>query len=291
MEGDSAYVAGNTMPELPDLVYILSYLTRETLHKIITGVSVNQPVVLRIALRQTLEEAVCGSRIESVYVHGAFLGFNLSSGVDLIMNFMLTGRLQHQRPGDRAEPNACLALHLNDSTSLRLCDRKKMAKCYVVPRGDYAAIPSFGQQGIDVLSPAFTLDAFLQLAKRHARKQVRSFLNDHRILSSLGNAYADEILFDARIHPKTFVATLSVKELSALFTSIRTVLQHGIAHVAATGQPIHIKVRDHMQVRMRKGEPCPRCSSTIRREGVRGYDVFFCPCCQPSSRRAFISWK
>jgi formamidopyrimidine-DNA glycosylase len=64
-----------------------------------------------------------------------------------------------------------------------------------------------------------------------------------------------------------------------------------VDEVRRAGQPIHIKVRDHLRVRNRHGEPCPRCGTTIRREGVRGYDVFYCPSCQPPTRRHFIDWR
>ena len=68
-------------------------------------------------------------------------------------------------------------------------------------------------------------------------------------------------------------------------------MRWGITEVEKAAQPIQVKVRDHMKVRNRKGEPCARCGTTIRREGVRGYDVFFCPVCQPATRKVFIDWK
>jgi len=91
--------------------------------------------------------------------------------------------------------------------------------------------------------------------------------------------------------PKTFVSKLTEEEISVLFDSIGSVMDWGIREVEKAAQPIHVKVRDHMKVRNRRGEACPRCGTTIRREGVRGYDVFFCPACQPASRKLFIDWK
>ena len=102
---------------------------------------------------------------------------------------------------------------------------------------------------------------------------------------------ADEILFDAKIHPKTFVYKLPPQEIEQLYNSVLSVMKWGIQKVETAAQPIHVKVREHMKVRNRKGEPCPQCGTTIRREGVRGHDVFFCPTCQPATRRLFIDWK
>jgi formamidopyrimidine-DNA glycosylase len=166
-----------------------------------------------------------------------------------------------------------------------------MMKLYVVPHDGVPAIPGYGRQGIDVLGPGFTRERFADLAAKHRRKQVRVFLRDHSAMSAIGNAYADEILFDAQIHPKTFVGALTDDQLETLFTSIRTVLQSGIEAVERARQPIQQKVRGHLKVRNRKGEPCPRCGTKIRREGVRGHDVFFCPACQPATRKLFLDWR
>jgi ribosomal protein S13 len=168
--------------------------------------------------------------------------------------------------------------------------KEKMAKLYVIPRGGYVSIPKYTEQGVDILSPGFTRDVFKQLAQQHSRKQVRVFINDHTALSSIGNAYADEILFDAQIHPKTFTRNLGDNDLDRLYSSILSVMAWGTREIEKAAQPIHVKVRDHMKVRNRRGEPCSRCGNTIRREGVHGHDVFFCPICQPASRKLFIDW-
>lgn len=279
------------MPELPDLLYIKKYLKKEVEGKMITAVMVKQPVVLRVAVEQPFDRAVENRSIDSIDIHGPFIRFELSGSIDLIMNLMLAGKLQHQRPKGKAEGFRCCSLSLNDDSWLNLCDEDKMAKLYVVHHGNYGSIPKYEEQGIDILSLQFTQDVFSELAHRNSRKQVRVFINDHTVLSSIGNAYADEILFDAQIHPKTFVGKLTQEQLHRLYSSIRSVMEWGIQEVEKAGKPIHIKVRDHMKVRNRKGEPCPRCGATIRREGVRGYDVFFCPTCQPASRKLFIDWS
>jgi formamidopyrimidine-DNA glycosylase len=279
------------MPELPDLVYIRKYLKKEVERKIIIAAIVKQPVVLRVAIDQRYEQALSNRSIDAIDIHGPFIRFELFNSIDLIFNLMLAGKLQHQQPPARAEGYLCCSLLFNDGSRLNLCDEDKMAKLYIVTHGDYTSIPKYREQGIDILSPQFTLDAFKGLAHQNSRKQVRVFINDHTALSSIGNAYADEILFDARIHPKTFINKLTKEELARLHSSIRSVMEWGIKEVEEAAQPIHVKVRGHMKVRNRKGEPCPRCGTTIRREGVRGYDVFFCPKCQLTSRKLFIDWN
>ncbi|HET6486082.1 MAG TPA: zinc finger domain-containing protein, partial [Spirochaetia bacterium] len=120
--------------------------------------------------------------------------------------------------------------------------------------------------------------------------QARVFVMDQTALSAIGNAYADEILFAAGIHPKTSCASLSAEERRKLYDSIRSVMAWGIEEVRKADRPIEEKVRDHMRVRNRKDQPCPVCGGTIRRAGVLGYDSFFCPTCQPAVRKQAIPW-
>jgi len=279
------------MPELPDLLYIRKHLRKEVVGRKIVDAAVKQPVVIRMGVDTRFERAIVHQQISSVDFHGPFIRFELSGSLDLILNLMLMGRLQHRMPLQKAEGHVCFSISLDDGSVLNLCDKQKMAKAYVVPHGEYDLIPKYNNQGVDILSTSFTPDLFGQLAKKHSRKQVRVFINDQTILSAIGNAYADEILFDARIHPKTFVARLSPEEIETLYHSIRSVMAWGIEKVEGAQEPIHVKIRDHTKVRWRRGEPCPRCGTSIRREGVHGHDVFFCPACQPASRRLFIDWK
>ncbi len=113
---------------------------------------------------------------------------------------------------------------------------------------------------------------------------------DQSALSAIGNAYADEILFEARIHPKTPCSSLSPEQRRGLYNAIRSVMAWAISEVQKAAQPIDVKVRDHVKVRNRKDEPCPVCGAKIRRAGVLGYDSFFCPHCQAASRPQRIPW-
>jgi formamidopyrimidine-DNA glycosylase len=279
------------MPELPDLVYIKKYLDRSVVGRTITAVQTKQPIVVRTMTKEPIERALTGQEIRKIGIHGPFLRLDTKGENVLVINLMLAGRLQHQLAREKPEGHLCLTLGLDDRSSLNLCDEKKMAKVYCAEQEQVGTIPKYATQGVDILSSSFTEAAFRAIAAANNRKQVRVFINDHTALSSIGNAYADEILFAARLHPKTFVARLTPEEIGNLHRAIHEVITWGIRCVEEAGAPIHKKVRDHMKVRNRKGEPCPRCGTTIRREGVRGHDVYFCPSCQPPSRRLFLDWS
>ncbi len=279
------------MPELPDLLHMQKYLRAHVIGQTIVAAEVRQPIVLRNAVGDPPELALKSMTITAVNAEGPFIRFTIGSTLELITNLMLAGRIQHQRKPDSTLGHLCMVLHLADGTRLNICDEQKMMKIYFVHSGVYTSIPNYTKLGLPIMDPAFTADAFMAAAREHTRKQVRVFINDHTVLNSIGNAYADEILFAAGIHPKTIVASLTGEELHTLHAAIGSVMAEGVRAVDAAGQPIHVKVRDHMKVRNRKGQPCPRCGTIIRREGVRGYDVFFCPTCQPVRRKVFIDWS
>jgi formamidopyrimidine-DNA glycosylase len=118
------------------------------------------------------------------------------------------------------------------------------------------------------------------------------FLLDKAALDSFGNAYADEVLWDAGIHPKTTMTSLKPDDLARLRASMVRVLTEARDEVARRAPPLDEKVRDFLKVRNRAGEPCPRCGTTIRAAGVHGHDAFFCPTCQlEAGRKGFIDWR
>jgi len=165
-----------------------------------------------------------------------------------------------------------------------------MGKIYLIRSGETAGIPGFDTQGTEVLSEDFTLEVFKETLEGR-RQQIRVFLMDQQNLSAIGNAYADEILFVARIHPKTGCHQLAEEDIDRLYGSVRPVLQWGIEEVERAAQPIDVKVRGHLKVRNRRGQPCTVCGTTIRRMGVLGYDAFFCPKCQPALKGRHLSWE
>ena len=230
------------------------------------------------------QEALKGQSIQELRRHGPFLVFTLTD-YELIIHPMLAGRFYTEGKAR----HLCFELKLSDGGRLAYGDDKKMGKVYLVAGGRTGQIPGYEPMGADILAPGFTFEAFArQIAKK--RHQVRVWIMDFGILITIGNAYADEILFTAGIHPKTLCASMKEDDLRRLHTAIVEVMRESIAIVAAAGQSVDVKVRDHMRVRNKKGQPCPVCGTTIRRANVRGVDAFFCPSCQPTNRKQVVDW-
>ena len=280
------------MPERPELDYVVPILARELSGLAITGLRVDSPVVLRVALREPASEVVPGARIEGVARRAHFVVFALRGAagraLELVVAPMLAGRFSLDAPTARRSGDLALTLALSDGRELRYRDDVQMGKAYVIEAGQRRNVPGLERVGVDVLdAKSFSRAAFRALAKTR-RDQVKVFLMDKSALDAMGNAYADEALFEARIHPKTFVRSLSAEEIDRLHDAIVTVLAEASAEVARRAPPLDEKVRDFLKVRNRHGKPCPRCGSTIRKAGVHGHDAFFCPTCQPDERGSAI---
>ena len=210
-------------------------------------------------------------------------------GLDIVMHLMLAGRLRLAPASEKALPYTAFALALDDGNALSYADEKKMGKIYLCEAAQRGSIPGYETQGVDVMGDTFSYELFSRLiAKR--RCQARVFVMDQGLLSAIGNAYADEILFEAGIHPKAPCYALGEEKRRALYDAVRSVLAWGISEVEASGAPLEDKVRGHMRVRGRAGERCPRCGATIRKAGVLGFDAFFCPVCQPDITGRGLDW-
>jgi len=278
------------MPELPDLVYLQKRLSPLLENQRIADVKASEPIVVRMLVAGDFSVTLVGRVFGEVRRHGPFLVFSLDENRELVIHPMLAGRFKVSDKHEKARASVCVSLTLSNEKSFHYLDDKKMGKVYVTTAGEYQNIPRFANQGIDLLSDEFTVDYFREKLKK-SRKQVRVLIMDQTVISAIGNAYADEILFCAGIHPKTFCYQLDDAAIEKLHRCIVEVMRWGITEVEKAAPALEDKYRDHVRVRNRKDQPCPNCGTKIRRAGVLGYDTFFCPSCQPLSREQFIDWR
>jgi formamidopyrimidine-DNA glycosylase len=285
------------MPELPDLVHIVKALGPEIEGRRIRRATLKNPIVLRVLVPGSFPDLVAGKAIRGLERRGPFLHARLESGerpgeagLDLVMHLMLAGRLKLAGKGEKGLPATAFGIELEDGRILYYGDDKSMGKVYLCPAGSFESIPGYLSQGVDIVSPNFTFEAFAALIAKK-RCQARVFIMDQTALSAVGNAYADEILFEAGIHPKAPCYALPPEKKRALYDAVVSVIAWGIDEVEKAGKPLEEKVRGHMRVRNRGGEKCPRCGATIRKAGVLGFDAFFCPACQPDITGRGLDWN
>jgi len=268
------------MPEIPDLEAISGFLNRR-----LPGVRIERaqaliPVVFRVP-KDEFEGTLGGNVFGQTRRRGKFLLFDLESGHKLVVNPMLTGRFQYVTPEEKRRAKTCMLLALADGHELRYSDERLMGKVYLVPEEDLGQVPQFAEMGPDALNESLTEEVFAQRLGRH-NGMIKSILTNHRFVAGIGNAYADEILWAAGLHPYRKRPTLSEDDVHRLSEAMRSVLSWAIAIVAERMKDglVYEEVRDHLRVHRRGGEPCPVCGTRISEITAGQRITSFCRNCQ-----------
>lgn len=270
------------MPELPELAVVREVLGRRVVGRRIEGVSVaskGASVIVRDLTGRGLAECLTGAAFASVSRRGKFLLFTFEgSSLQLAVNPKLTGRFQLSPPGGRKVGPTWVTFHLADPPEeLRFIDSKRMGQIYLTE--DLMDVPTFSEMGPEALD--VSLDEF-RARLRPFRGEIKGVLVNARFLAGIGNAYADEILWQARLHPYRKRSSLSSEETDRLFAAMRDVLTESTEKVReAMGEDIHLKPRDFFAVHMRAGQSCPRCGTSISAVTANQKITNFCRTCQP----------
>jgi formamidopyrimidine-DNA glycosylase len=211
-----------------------------------------------------------------------YLVVTLDSGESLVIHRRMSGNLRLAR-ADEAAPYTRVALTLGNGRRLLFTDPRKFGRVTVAAPEELPAL--FRRLGPEPLDSDFTPDA---LAERLAgrRRAIKATLLDQTVVAGLGNIYADEALFRARIHPLRSAETLTHDEIVALHEGIQGALQTGIEHGGTTfgrHRGLYDEAGDnlaHVEVYRRTGQPCPRCGTPIARIRIGQRSAHFCPQCQ-----------
>lgn len=272
------------MPELPDLTIVLEYLQQNIVGQRIACAELVRPTVLRDLTGEGLPGALVGRRITDAERRGKFLLLVLDeTGRYLIVSPMLAGRLYHVSPQTRRKKRTYVVLSLCDGSELRYVDARSMGKVYITDHPQ--SVPGLSGLGPDALDPGLTSDSFLKRMRKY-RTDIKSILCRQSFIAGIGNAYADEILFDAGVYPFRKRSTLSTKEIERVYTSMHEVLEEAIGVLRKrTGGQIgrEEEARDFLQVHRKGGEPCPVCGTPISEISAQRRVTSFCRRCQPGS--------
>ena len=280
------------MPELPEVETIVRGLRTVLPGRTIVSVRLGKTDFIEDPL--ALAEQLPGRRIEKVERMGKFISLELRAGpeaknperqIDLVIHLGMTGWLGVRRPADPVAPHTHAFFELENGHELRYTDIRRFGQIRLVPaEGKSAFSERLGREPLEISAREFSE----LLAGRRAR--IKALLLDQRIFRGIGNIYADESLWQARIHPARLAARLNQAELARLRTAIRRVLKHAIRDrgssisnfVDAEGQPGEYQQRHRAYGR--EGKPCFRCGTKIKREVIAGRSSFFCPRCQRRPR-------
>lgn len=270
------------MPELPDLEAMRTFFNARIVGVRIISADVRIPMVVR-ASSEDFHRTLTGNAFESVFRRGKFLVFPLNTGEALVVNLMLWGRFRYSQPRERMPAKACFVISLENGHEIRYVDDKLMGKVYLVPQDEMAQrLPQWAEMGPDVLDPELTEQAFIQRMRRYTG-QIKNVLLNQSFVAGIGNAYADEILFAAGIHPYRKRTKVTLQEQSRLYQAMHSVLAEATVIVKARMEQELLprdEIRDFLKVHMKGGQPCPRCGSTITQIGANQRITNFCRHCQ-----------
>ncbi|HSK06986.1 MAG TPA: DNA-formamidopyrimidine glycosylase family protein [Acidimicrobiia bacterium] len=271
------------MPELPDIMVYLEALERRVLGETVRGVRIASPSVLRTY--DPSYDAPVGHKVESLRRVGKRIVFGLETDLFLVIHLMVAGRLRWEVPGKAIPKKVGLAAVDFDPGSLILTEQgtKKRAGIWIT-RG-IEGVSVLDRGGIEPLDVGVT--GFGAALTRENRTLKRA-LTDPRIFSGIGNAYSDEILWEARLSPVKRTGQLTEAEVKRLHRAVVDSLQlwtQRLRDEVGEGWPIKVTAfRDDMAVHGKYGQPCPRCGSRVQRIVYADNETNYCATCQTEGK-------
>jgi formamidopyrimidine-DNA glycosylase len=271
------------VPELPDIVVYIEALDKRIKGSTLERVRIASPFLLRTAVPPL--SSVEGKKIVELRRLGKRICFGLEGDLWLVLHLMIAGRLHWYDERAKAAKGKSLAVFDFSTGSLVLTEAgtQKRASLHLV-QGD-AGLDNLDPGGLEVFDA--TLEQFARAirAKNHTLKRA---LTDPRILSGIGNAYSDEILFEAKLSPFTLTQKLSDKDVEHLFASIKRTLTEWLERLRSDSRdrfPEKVTAfRPDMATHGKYGEPCPRCGSKIQRIRYGSNETNYCPTCQTGGK-------
>lgn len=275
------------MPELPEVE-----VTRRGLLEQLPGRTIMQIAWSGHRLRteipcQLLQDHIDRQQITTIDRRAKYLLVRMQSGASLVIHLGMTGKLGLIRQEAAGHRHDHLVLKLDNTMELRFNDSRRFGSISVWPaaQAQESERRFSDKEGIEPFGSDFTIEHLLRLAKSR-QSPVKSFLMNTRLVAGIGNIYANEILFAARIHPLTPASRLSADAWQRLITISRLILQQAIDaggstiadFLGASGHPGYFQLQ--FKVYGRKDAPCPECARPIVKTALAGRATYYCPICQ-----------
>lgn len=272
------------MPELPEVETIKNDLRGLVVGRRIVGVDVPDPQIGRHIDLSTFISGLVGKQIVGVDRRAKYLLIRLSSGRTLVVQLMVTGQLLLLNPSEPRRKSTRLVLVLDSGQELRLNDRSNLARVHLMDEEEIQERIT-SRLGPEPIWPDFDLETFRRMIGRRT-SAIKPLLLDQSFVAGLGNIYADEVLFAARIAPTRKASDLTPDEIRRLYDAIRAILGEAISLRGTTVQAYRdvLGRKGHYQTKLKvfrkAGEPCEGCSGVVVETRVGGRDTFYCPSCQ-----------
>ncbi len=259
------------MPELPDVETFKRYLDATSLHQRIADVEVLSANLLKAVSGRELASRLRGQRFEATRRHGKHLFVRSDGNVWLRLHFGMTGFLRYFKAEEKAPPHTRVLFLFAGDYRLAFDDQRKFGEVGLVKNVDeFLKKRALGPDALDV-----DASQFKGIFAKH-RGAVKSILMNQRLIAGIGNIYADEILFHARIHPAMQIARLGDKHINRLFAAMRHVLGKATDYRA----DVNRMPMSWLLWQRGKGGTCPRCGRELKSSKIGGRTAWFCTHCQ-----------
>lgn len=271
------------MPELPDITVYIEALEKRILHQRLERVRIASPFLLRTANPPLVSAE--GKSVGEIRRLGKRICIDLDDGIWLVLHLMIAGRLHWKKWGTKVSPPRGLAAFdfANGTLLWTEAGSKKRASLHVV--AGEAGLAALDPGGLEVLDTDLDRFAAVLTSANHTLKRA---LTDPRLFSGIGNAYSDEILFEARLSPLALTQKLKREEIERLFAATRKSLldwTDRLRQEAREEFPEKVTAfRDGMAVHGRYKESCPRCGAKIQRIRYAANETNYCPNCQTQGK-------
>lgn len=286
------------MPELPEVETV-----RRGLHELIIGRTVvasksDNPKSFPNASGQ-VESFLLGATITGIRRRAKVLMIDLSTNYTLVIHLKMTGQLVYRGKrafgaghptdslvGELPDKSTRVTLTFTDKSKLFFNDQRKFGWMKLIPTDEVWALPFMQKVGPEPLEDDFTLLQFAERFTRRARTSIKAALLDQTVIAGVGNIYADESLWGAKLHPQRQVNTIMPAEFGALYTELRLVMNRAIDKGGSTDRNyVNVEGKrgsymDFARVFRREGMECTRCGTTIIKFKATGRGTHICPHCQ-----------
>ncbi len=290
------------MPELPEVETVRQGLSELIIGKTVASTLDDTPKSFPNTVAD-VNQFLIGAEIAAVRRRAKVLMIDFSTDYSLVIHLKMTGQLVYIDKDARfgaGHPNDSLVnalpdkstrvtIEFNDSSQLFFNDQRKFGWVKLMPTAEIPNLPFMKKVGPEPLELDFTAKQFADRFTRRKKTSIKAAILDQSVVAGVGNIYADESLWGAKIHPKRLVETIKPAEFKKLYTELREVMNLSIEkggssnrnYVNAEGKKG--SYMDFARVFRREGLPCPRCGTTIEKLRVAGRGTHICPHCQVST--------
>jgi len=276
------------MPELPEVETIRRHLAPRVEGRILTALEVLDERWCRPLAVGEIADAVTGRVIERLGRRGKYLVWQLSGEVFMFLHLRMTGTLLLDPPA--RPPHTRVRFDLDaGAAELLFVDPRRFGTGELALGEDAHDAFFAARLGVEPLAPEFTGD-YLRALARNSRAPIKAFLLDQKRIAGVGNIYADEALFRARIHPLRLAQQLTLRQCRELRDGVVESLEAGLDAKGATiddfrdPDGVSGSFQERFLIHLREGEPCTRCGTPVRKLRAAGRGTYVCETCQPRPR-------